>query len=205
VIQVAKNLFPLANGFRYRCSILVNDYLLISGGSNIMRSNAALADRFAEEATVELRNNQGFKGVFAKERVERHSVIFYLRGTITARPTKYTIQLGKNRHLKFPAIRKGNNDLNYSWQYLNHNCEPNSYINTADRTLRALREIAAGEEINFNYLTTEAELAVPFTCNCGSVNCFGVIRGYDFLTAEEAERLRVSQLLIQDTSSHQTR
>ena len=155
-----------------------------------MRGNAVLAvDEFPEVPSIEVRDKDGFKGIFAKEKIDKDSVIFYLKGTISRRPTKYTIQLGANRHLAFPAIRKTSDELDYCWQYLNHNCDPNGYINTAERTFRALRDIAASEEINFNYLTTESELAVPFACTCGSTNCFGLIQGRNFLTPAEAERL----------------
>src|SRR3989441_5842131 len=80
-----------------------------------------------------IRDNEGIKGVIAKEDIVKDSVIFYLKGTISTRPTKYTIQLGRNKHLTFPAARKGDDDLDYCWQYLNHSCEPNGYINTAER------------------------------------------------------------------------
>lgn len=158
-----------------------------------MRSNAVPAsERFSEEASIELRDKDGYKGVFAKETITADSVIFYLKGTMSSSPTKYTIQLSRHRHLSFPTIRKIDDELDYCWQYLNHSCEPNGYINAVDRTFRALREITADEEINFNYLTTESVMAVPFTCNCGSANCFGFIQGRDFLNAEEVERLSLS-------------
>lgn len=155
-----------------------------------MGSNAVLAiDDLQDESLVEMKEDAGFKGVFAREDISQDSVIFQLRGTITTTPSKYTIQLGRRQHLKFPTIRKADDDLDYCWQYLNHRCEPNGYINTAERTFRALRNIKRGEEITFNYLTTESVMAVPFNCTCGSSNCFGFIRGRDFLDREEDERL----------------
>jgi len=58
-----------------------------------------------------------------------------------------------------------------------------------ERTFRALRDIAPGEEVTFNYLTTESEMAAPFNCICGSANCFEFIQGRNFLTREQADRL----------------
>ena len=152
-----------------------------------MRRNAVLVVDEIIEIPAGVREVGDFKGVYAKQAIKQDSVIFHLRGNISTSPSKYTIQLGINRHLNLPADRKPNDD--YCWQYLNHRCEPNGYINTRERTLRALRDIAAGEEITFNYLTTESEMAVPFNCICGSPNCFGVIQGSNFLTAAEADRL----------------
>jgi hypothetical protein len=155
-----------------------------------MQSNAALAtDEFQDAPVIEVRNNDGFKGIFAKEAISQDSIIFRLKGSISKAPTKYTIQLGNNQHLSFPAIRKPQDELDYCWQYLNHCCEPNGYMNTTERTFRALRDIAAGEEITFNYLTTESEMAVPFNCICGSPDCFGLIQGRNFLTPAQANRL----------------
>ena len=157
-----------------------------------MRSNAVLAIGDLDVPLVEMRDQAGFKGVFAREDISRDSVIFRLRGTITTTPSKYTIQLASNRHLNFPATRKTNDDLDYCWQYLNHHCEPNGYIDTAALTFCALRKIKRGEEITFNYLTTESAMAVPFNCICGSSNCFGFIQGRDFLNPAEAERLALT-------------
>jgi hypothetical protein len=155
-----------------------------------MRSNAVLAfDELEEESQIEVRNNDGFKGVFASEAIMQDSVIFYLKGAISTQPTQYTIQLGHRRHLNFPTIRMSNDNLDYCWQYLNHSCEPNGYINVEELTVRALKDIAPEEEITFNYLTTESEMAVPFNCICGSANCFGFIQGRNFLTRSQAERL----------------
>jgi hypothetical protein len=158
-----------------------------------MRSNVVLAiDEVQEEPALEVRNNDGFKGVFAKEAISQDSIIFRLKGTISKTPTKYTIQVGAQQHLSFPAIRKPNDDIDYCWQYLNHCCEPNGYMNTTELTFRALRDIPPGEEITFNYLTTESEMAVPFNCICGSQNCFGLIQGRNFLTPAQAKRLSLA-------------
>jgi len=155
-----------------------------------MRGNAVLViDDVIERPAIEVRDNGGFKGVYAKQAIKQDSVIFNLKGTISTRPSKYTIQLGSNQHLNFPAIRRPNDDVDYCWQYLNHCCEPNGYMNIKERTFRALRDIAPGEEISFNYLTTESEMAVPFHCICGSPNCFGYIQGRNFLTTAQADRL----------------
>jgi len=155
-----------------------------------MRGNAVLAvDEFQETPAVEIKDKEGCKGIFAKENISNDTVIFFLKGKITRRPTRYTIQIGNNRHLASPAIRKADDEMDYCWLYLNHNCEPNGYINIDELTFRARRDIAAGDEITFNYLTTESELAAPFNCTCGATTCFGLIRGRDFLTPAEAERL----------------
>jgi len=57
----------------------------------------------------------------------------------------------------------------------NHSCDANATFNEAG-TLVALRNIAAGEEITFNYLDNPTP-ASPwnFECHCGASNCIGWI------------------------------
>lgn len=43
---------------------------------------------------------------------------------------------------------------------------------------------------NHSFNTTEFDLAEPFDCHCGSPGCFGTIRGFKYLTADERERLQ---------------
>jgi hypothetical protein len=158
-----------------------------------MLSNAVAIEELVEDDRIDsqivVQDNLGFKGVFAKDDIVQDSVIFQLKGTLTTRPSKYTIQLTRNKHLNFPKVRKVDDDLDYCWQFLNHSCEPNGYMNIGDLTFRATRSIQRGEEITFNYLTTESAMAVPFKCICGSANCFGLIQGYDFLTDDQVKKL----------------
>lgn len=63
---------------------------------------------------------------------------------------------------------------------INHSCEPNSYV-TFDGGSRllvlvALQPIAPGCEITCDYCATEATLAHPFSCCCGSSNCRKLVR-----------------------------
>ena len=145
-----------------------------------------------ESTSVEVRDRNGFKGIFATEDIAEDSIVFYLNGTITNQPTMYTIQLGLGRHLNFPAVRTENDDLDYCWQYLNHSCEPNGYMDVLGLTFRAARNIRRGEQITFNYLTTESLMAVPFDCLCGSSNCFGYIQGSNFISTNQLARIAES-------------
>lgn len=60
-------------------------------------------------------------------------------------------------------------------EMFNHSCSPNAGIK-GQIVLIARRSIAIGEEICFDYDTTET-WAVPFSCNCGAENCRGRIDG----------------------------
>jgi SET domain len=142
-------------------------------------------------SNIEMKLYNGFKGLYARKDIPAGSVIFDLKGRISSCGNKYSVELGRDKHLDFPLIRNPNDHLDYAWQYVNHNCEPNGYVNAAEFSFCALRNISEGEEITFNYLTTEYELATPFQCECRSAKCFGFIRGYKFLSADKIAELTV--------------
>ena len=81
---------------------------------------------------IEMRLHNGYKGLFARKDIIAGSVIFHLKGSISTRPNKYSVQLGEDKHIDFPPVRKPNDDLDYAWQYLNHSCEPNGYVHAAE-------------------------------------------------------------------------
>lgn len=51
--------------------------------------------------------------------------------------------------------------------------------------LVAIKEIKSGQEITFDYCTTEYEMAEQFKCNCKSKMCRGFIQGFKYLNTEE--------------------
>lgn len=146
-------------------------------------------DHTEPNSNIEMKHYKGHKGLCAIKDIIAGSVIFQLKGSVSRHANKYSVQLSRDKHLDFPPVRKPNDDLDYAWQYLNHSCEPNGYVNAAEYGFCALRNIRKGEEITFNYLTTEYELAAPFRCGCRSAKCFGFIRGNKFLTADQIAEL----------------
>jgi SET domain-containing protein len=64
----------------------------------------------------------------------------------------------------------------------NHSCDPNAGVK-GQIILVARRNIKAGEEICFDYDTTEIE-SVPFNCKCGSNKCRKTIDGSGWKDAD---------------------
>src|SRR6185503_1329436 len=81
-------------------------------------------------------------------------------------PTVSSLQVGVDEHVDGPPV----------W-YLNHSCEPNVFVDTGAGTVVAIRDIRAGEDIQYFYPATEWDLAVPFACSCGTPSCLGLISG----------------------------
>ncbi|MBF0175528.1 MAG: SET domain-containing protein [Magnetococcales bacterium] len=130
---------------------------------------------------IEIREREVGKAVFTKVPLREGEAVLPLSGREVDRPSRYTLQLGNGRHM-LPEGKQ--------WGFINHSCEPNCCIDFSSLSVRTLRPIAVGEEITFNYLTTEWDMASPFECQCGEPGCFGAISGYRHLTLAERKRLR---------------
>ncbi len=114
-------------------------------------------------------SNKG-RGLYTKKEYRKEEIVLYLEGNYFQSPTRTSIQVG-NKHIE-------------SWEggHINHHCDPNTeirihknFIGTCSSSLWsgklvalvvAKRDIQIGEEITFDYETTETEMAEPFECNC---------------------------------------
>lgn len=63
--------------------------------------------------------------------------------------------------------------------FFNHNCSPNAGIK-GHLLMVAMRDIAKGEEVTYDYAMTDADYNYSFRCNCGSKNCRKVITTKDW-------------------------
>lgn len=118
---------------------------------------------------VKIEIKESSKGLLTvlKEDCRQGEIILMIKGKEVGERGKYSIQVAENIHI-FPNEESG--------KYINHSCNPNTKI-TKDRVFVALRDIKSGEEITFDYDTTEDEIAKKFTCLCGSSNCRGEVVG----------------------------
>ena len=74
-------------------------------------------------------------------------------------------------------------------EFVNHSCDPNAGMK-GQLALVARRAIAAGEEVTFDYDTTESSPTGGFACTCGSPHCRRVIDGSAWQDAAFRERNR---------------
>lgn len=122
--------------------------------------------------------------------------LFRMEGETTARPTRYSLQVGEELHLDLgPGHSAGEIIDRFSWRFMNHSCEPT--VEIRGREVMAMRDIGPTEAVTYNYNTTEWEMAEPFQCRCGSPRCLRVIRGFKHLTsAQRAELPLISPHLV---------
>lgn len=71
--------------------------------------------------------------------------------------------------------------------YVNHSCDPNAGI-LGHIALVALKPIAAGEEVCFDYAMTDSTRYCEFQCWCGAPNCRGWVRADDWRRPELRHR-----------------
>ncbi|MGH9932330.1 MAG: SET domain-containing protein-lysine N-methyltransferase [Pyrinomonadaceae bacterium] len=140
---------------------------------------------------VRVRRVNGAYALITDRAITADEVVFALEGEITEHPSKYSVQIGKHKHLE--PLSHDPSDVKSLIHFFNHGCDPSTRINFEDLTVRALRDLEPGEEVTFNYNATEYEMANPFNCHCNSKNCLGYISGFKHLTMNRQMEL-ISQL-----------
>lgn len=116
------------------------------------------------------------------------STLFTITGRETRTPTRYSVQVGADLHLDQECAHNMDDVVqHYFWRYMNHSCDPSTMIR--DRAVIALRDIAPGDAVTFDYNTTEADMAEPFACHCASAECVGIVRGGRHLSATQRRRI----------------
>ncbi|HLJ64386.1 MAG TPA: SET domain-containing protein-lysine N-methyltransferase [Stellaceae bacterium] len=143
-----------------------------------------MTDQTLLSLKVALGRCQFGNGVFSTMPVQAGEPLFRLDGVWVRDPTTYTIQRDAERHVA---------PVGALWGMVNHNCHPNVAIDCVSWRMVAHSRIEPGQELTFNYLTTEWDMASPFTCNCGAPHCPGLIRGFRHL--DRGQRLAIRALL----------
>ncbi len=137
----------------------------------------------AHRAVVEFKKiREGHVGLFATHHIANGDVAVALSGRNLQTPTRFSVQIGDGRHA----------DKDGLVEHTNHSCTPSTFLDLSDPKaprLRALRDIALGDEITFDYCACEEDMSTPFDCECGADRCYGTIKGYRYLTPDQRERL----------------
>ena len=141
---------------------------------------------------------KGFLSCQAIEDIASGSFITDLWGPVLDSPTSHTVQVDKTKHVapQGPMIR------------FNHSCQPNAKFVYEQRKgmspdldpnhevfwyVVAICDIKKGENVTYDYTTSEYDMAQAFQCNCGAEMCLGQIKGFRYLSAEQ-QRTRINDL-----------
>jgi hypothetical protein len=128
------------------------------------------------------------RGLFAGELIDAGTEILRFTGpSLTLNEVRArgvaaanALQVGIDRYLY----------LDEPGRYVNHSCAPNAAV-VGDTSLVAIREVAAGEEVRFDYSTTVSD-GWTMPCGCGAPGCRGLVVAFQLLP--EALRRRYALL-----------
>ena len=133
-------------------------------------------------------------GIFAAKPFEAGAVVMidedgdYFRNVVSYQELRrlgysldITLQVGLD------AFKLPNGSLD---DFTNHSCDPNTGIRLTDRgtIVVALRDIAAHEELTYDYSTYLNNPYESLRCLCGAANCRGVVGNFSTLPAELRHR-----------------
>lgn len=84
------------------------------------------------------------------------------------------VLLDNDRHM----VNRGDSEQEFFYfdTFMNHSCDPNAstlYVSSNRYQTRALKPIAAGDELTCDYETFS--MGIGFTCRCGSSKCRGMV------------------------------
>jgi hypothetical protein len=119
-------------------------------------------------------------GVFAKRRIPRGTrIVEYTGKRIPIGETASRYTLAVDEATAIDGAQDGNEA-----RFVNHSCEPNceTYVFDGRAYLYAMRDVAQGEELTFDYKLAPAPGAdntgidaEDYRCRCGSVTCRGTL------------------------------
>ncbi|MBX3022457.1 MAG: SET domain-containing protein-lysine N-methyltransferase [Bdellovibrionales bacterium] len=129
-----------------------------------------------DSAKVRIRRTKKFgRGVFAVKPIKKGEIIAAFDGEIydddfepwTDDLLNHAIQIG-------PKLWRDSKGLA---RYVNHSCEPNCGIKSKVKIV-AMRPIAKGEQVTWDYEMTEKNDWWKMRCRCGSTSCRKIIGNY---------------------------
>jgi uncharacterized protein len=135
---------------------------------------------------------KGGFAVFAHHPLEKDEIICVWTGrvltydemlSLTSDDKSHTIQVDEGLYLGplTPQVEPADG--------INHSCDPNAGIR-GQISLVAMRPIAAGEEITFDYAMADSTPFDEFPCTCGAPTCRGQVTGNDWQRPELWERYK---------------
>lgn len=125
------------------------------------------------------------KGAFAKTAIAKGEIVFVKNGHILPNAEKCShsvIDCYWPIDDEYVLGARTDDECEKVKLYINHSCDPNCGLQGINVGV-AIRDIAAGEEITFDYSMLDNE-EYSFICTCGSPRCRQIITGYDWQKPE---------------------
>jgi hypothetical protein len=124
---------------------------------------------------------RGQLAVIAQRDFAAGDILVHITGEVVRAPTRYTLQVGDGVHIEALPAKEAAHGFP-SWRFINHSCAPN--VRLRGHEMVAKDAIQQGDEVTFDYDTTEWDMSSPFACECGTARCRKAVRGYRHLAPE---------------------
>jgi len=98
----------------------------------------------------------------------------------------FSYQVDKDTLSSVRSLEDLENDASH---YMNHSCDPSLWF-IGDSLLEARRDIQPGEEITYDYATSDSLIERITECKCGSADCRGSVTTADYLRPDLQERYK---------------
>lgn len=128
-------------------------------------------------------------GLFATEPIAAGALVSVMGGYVTPGPVfrrlpidrqRRSVQIGEDLYLVSDSDP-------CTADHINHSCEPNCVL-IGEITLAAWRDIEVGEQLTYDYATSDSTPYDEFECECGSPSCRTKVTGEDWLDPEIQRR-----------------
>lgn len=127
--------------------------------------------------TLTIKTENKFRSLVTKRAYVKGEMICEIpTEKVVNKPNRFTVQIDRDKHTDVGKLAA-----------LNHSCDPNVILDTANLKVYAAKDIEKGEELSFFYPATEWEMDAPFICLCGSSSCIHVVAGARFLPLSTLE------------------
>ena len=132
--------------------------------------------------------NNGQHSVRTLKQIANYSILhFFTAKECIKSPSHFSVQIDINKHIHFsPDYLK----------YINHSCNPNSFVDIHKNQIIAIKAIAENEEITFFYPSTEWQMKQPFNCFCGETHCLGLIQGAAYLSPLQLQPYQLNRHIL---------
>lgn len=132
---------------------------------------------FLRPPTINKKINQTFNKLLQKDiliansNIKKGEILFDNNGTRVTKKLNFSIQVNKKRYIILPK--------------LTHNCQhTNCNINNINQIV-ASKAIKEGDELVFNYFTTEYSNKEKKLCICKAKKCLKKLTGFKYLSTEQ--------------------
>lgn len=127
------------------------------------------------------------KGLFSKVAFGKGDLVFLMEG-----PTRYFKAELPEECYVYPDWYSVDKNVWIEpapfFNHINHSCNPNLGLRTS-REFVARHDIAPGEELSFDYSSTDDELPWIMNCSCGEANCRKEVGAIQLLTKQQYKEL----------------